>query len=133
MFAPSAVDKRIALAVEVSDHPGRVRCDRARLLRVFGNLLGNASKFTPAGGAISVRARPDGEAVRFSVTDSGAGIPAPDVERIFERGFRGGRSGVGLGLGLAIAKSIVEAHGGTIGVESAVDRGSSFWFRIPLA
>jgi signal transduction histidine kinase len=110
-----------------------VSCDHDAVLRVFGNLVGNAQKFTPPGGSITIGAELAGDAVKFSVSDTGPGIPAQDVSRLFQRGFRGERRGVGLGLGLAIARGIVKAHGGEIGVESEPGKGASFWFTLPVA
>jgi PAS domain S-box-containing protein len=111
---------------------GAVRCDRDYVLRVFENLLGNAERFTPEGGAIEVLAHAAGPAaVRFAVCDSGVGIAGDQLPQVFERGYRGSDVSPGLGVGLAIAKGIVEAHGGQIGVESEVGKGSSFWFTLP--
>ncbi len=132
MFGPGAGERQLSLTAEVSGDPKPVLCDRDYVFRVFGNLVGNAKKFTPAGGAIWIRTEPAREAVRFSVSDNGPGIPAEQLSRLFQRGFRGQRLG-GLGLGLAIAKGIVEAHGGEVGVESVVGTGTTFWFTIPVA
>jgi two-component system phosphate regulon sensor histidine kinase PhoR len=107
--------------------------DRARL--VLTNLVHNAVKFTPPGGQVTVAARPDGEEVILSVQDTGVGIPADDLPRIFERFYKAdrARSGGGTGLGLAIAKHIVEGHGGRIWVESVEGEGSSFYFTLSVA
>jgi PAS domain S-box-containing protein len=133
LFQPGAQEKGVSLEREVSDGLEPVLADRDYILRVFGNLVGNAKKFTPGGGTIVLRAEPAENAVKFSVSDTGVGIPPENLARIFVRGFRGDGREAGLGLGLAIAKGIVEAHGGTIGVESVVGRGSTFWFTLPLA
>jgi PAS domain S-box-containing protein len=133
MFEADAEQRRLSLSVEVLGQPKPVGCDRDCVLRVFANLIGNAEKFTPPRGAIAVRAEPAGEAVRFSVCDSGPGIAPEQVAQIFEHGFRGGRRGLGLGLGLAIARGIVEAHGGAIGVDTELGKGSTFWFTLPAA
>jgi two-component system phosphate regulon sensor histidine kinase PhoR len=107
--------------------------DRARL--VLTNLVHNAVKFTPPGGQVTVAARPDGEEVILSVQDTGVGIPADDLPRIFERFYKAdrARSGGGTGLGLAIAKHIVQGHGGRIWVESVEGEGSSFYFTLSVA
>jgi len=101
---------------------------------VFENLIGNAIKFTEAGGSISVGATPrDGE-VLFWVADTGVGMAADDLPHVFERLWQASRSGrAGAGLGLPIAKGIVEAHGGRIWVDSALGAGSTFFFTIPTA
>jgi len=99
---------------------------------VLANLVSNAIKFTPRGGAIHITvARMDG-AVRLSVSDTGHGIPAAQLARVFDR-YWTGRDGHGTGLGLFIAKGIVEAHGGRIWVESTPGRGTTVSFTIPKA
>jgi len=107
--------------------------DRARL--VLTNLVHNAVKFTPPGGRITVAAEPAGDEVILSVQDTGVGIPADDLPRIFERFYKAdrARSGGGTGLGLAIAKHIVQGHGGRIWAESAEGQGSTFHFTLPVA
>jgi two-component system phosphate regulon sensor histidine kinase PhoR len=107
--------------------------DQARL--VLTNLVHNAIKFTPPGGRIVVAARSDGDEVVLSVQDSGVGIPAEDLPRVFERFYKAdqARSGGGTGLGLAIAKHIVQGHGGRIWVESVEGQGSTFLFTLPVA
>jgi two-component system phosphate regulon sensor histidine kinase PhoR len=122
------------------DLPG-VRADPSRLEQVLVNLIHNAVKFTKPGGEIVLSAdvAAEGEAagheVRFAVRDTGMGIPADDVPRIFERFYRvdKSRAGGGTGLGLSIARHIVEAHGGRIWVESIEGQGSTFSFSIPTA
>ncbi|MFO7895226.1 MAG: ATP-binding protein, partial [Longimicrobiales bacterium] len=109
--------------------------DAHRIGQVLDNLMGNALKFTPRGGTVTLTAGPGDDGwVRIAVADTGPGIPAGDRERIFDR-FRqldgGDRRGVGLGL--TIARAIVEAHGGAIGVESEPGRGATFWFTLPAA
>jgi two-component system phosphate regulon sensor histidine kinase PhoR len=109
--------------------------DPRRLAQVVSNLLGNAIKFTPPAGSITASIEVDPRFVATVVQDSGPGIAAEEIPGIFERFSRGtGTTGIaGSGLGLMIARQIVEAHGGSIGVESAVGRGSRFWFRLPRA
>lgn len=117
-----------------------IQADASRLEQVLVNLIHNAIKFTPAGGGISVKAQP-GEnehklgTVQFSVQDTGIGIPANELPRIFERFYKTdrSRSGGGTGLGLAIARHMVEAHGGKIWAESQEGQGSTFYFCIPMA
>ena len=133
LFESGAHEKGVTLTVESRPGLRSVSCDRDQILRVFGNLVGNAAKFTPPGGMVSLRAEQAGAAIRFSVSDNGPGIPPEQLPSVFDRGFRGQRQQTGLGLGLAIAKSIVEAHGGTIGVESQPGKGSTFWFTLPEA
>jgi signal transduction histidine kinase len=99
---------------------------------VLTNLIGNAIKFTPPRGRITVTACRDRDGVRLAVADTGPGIAAEDLPKVFNRFWRGGRAATpGAGLGLAIAKRIVEAHGGRIGVESAPGAGSTFYFTLP--
>jgi two-component system phosphate regulon sensor histidine kinase PhoR len=110
-----------------------VRADEARLEQVLVNLIHNAVKFTRPGGEVVLSADSVEGAVRFAVKDTGIGIPAEEVSRIFERFYRvdKSRAGSGTGLGLSIARHIVEAHGGEIWVESEEGRGSTFFFTIP--
>ena len=127
-------DKGIVLDVVPPASDLRVNADSARLLQVFSNLLGNAVKFTPAGGKITISAQREGGACRFTVADSGSGIPADQLPHVFDRFWRGRQqaSTAGAGLGLAIAKGIVEAHAGTLTVTSEAGRGTAFTFAIPL-
>jgi signal transduction histidine kinase len=115
-----------------SDEETIVWADRERILQVLGNLVGNAVKFTPAGGAIRVTASADVREMMVRVSDTGPGIREADQAHVFNRFFRGSRpSGHGAGLGLAIAQGLVHAHGGRIGVESAEGRGATFFFSLP--
>jgi signal transduction histidine kinase/integral membrane sensor domain MASE1 len=104
-------------------------CDAGRVQRILSNLIGNAIKFTPKGGTISLSAAAAGKRVKLCVSDTGPGVPLEDQPHLFERYWRG-RSG-GTGLGLYIAKSLVDAHGGEIWVESNAGLGSSFCFTLP--
>lgn len=111
-----------------------VLADHDRLLQVLDNLVENALKFTPRGGRVTVGARCEGGAIMFSVTDSGIGIAPEHLPRVFDRFWQAQRTaGRGSGLGLAIAKSLVEALGGNIWVESTPGRGSQFSFTVPIA
>ena len=117
--------------------PVVLRADAARLRRALTNLLDNALEHTPPGGAVTlaVASTAGGAQVQFTVTDSGAGIPPSELERIWERFYRVDRARThrnGSGLGLAIVKEIVEAHGGAVGVASTVGQGSRFWFTLPV-
>jgi len=99
-----------------------------------GNVVGNAIKFTPAKGSVKLEAAPDGDKIVFRVTDTGPGIPADDMPHLFDNFWQARTNDHrGVGLGLAIAKGVVEAHGGTIWCESKVGQGSTFFFTLPLA
>jgi two-component system, OmpR family, phosphate regulon sensor histidine kinase PhoR len=122
------------LHVECPDDLPKVKIDSQRLEQVLVNLIHNAVKFTKPGGEVLLFADSAIGEVRFAVRDSGIGIPAEDVTRIFERFYRvdKSRTGNGTGLGLSIAKHIVEAHKGRIWAESMEGQGSSFYFTIPI-
>lgn len=124
----------LTLSVEPFVAAVTVRADRPRLEQVLVNLIHNAIKFTPPGGEVTLSVRQDGKFACFSVRDTGAGIPAEDLERIFERFFKAdrARSTGGTGLGLSISRHLVEAHGGRIWAESVEGQGSQFFFTIPL-
>ena len=133
MYAPLATEKSIALTVDVQHHRA-FPCDRERFLQVLGNLVGNAIKFTSSGGTVAIEVEPKDKDVLFRVRDTGPGIAADQLPRVFERLFRARTSEAaadGIGLGLAIAKGIVEAHGGQIWAESTVGVGSTFSFTLP--
>jgi len=128
-------DKGLDLEVEVPVETPPVLADPARIGHVFSNLLDNALKFTPPGGKVRISAEPMDKYVRFMVEDTGIGIPAEYQVRVFERFYRIPRENQpsGAGLGLAIAKEIVDAHGGTIAVESKPGQGSRFSFTLQRA
>ncbi|HUS29098.1 MAG TPA: ATP-binding protein [Kofleriaceae bacterium] len=121
-----AAEKKISLKGEtMSEHIG-ARADRHRLLQVLANLLSNAFKFTPPGGTIKLGVEVRGERVGISVSDTGPGIPAEHLGHIFDRFWQPERRRDGVGLGLAIVKGIVDAHGGTIEVDSKPGIGTTF-------
>jgi PAS domain S-box-containing protein len=127
-----ATSSSVELRLDVATDVGEVWGEQERLAQVFENLIGNAIKFTAPGGWITVGAASNDQEVVFWVADSGSGIESADLPRVFDRFWqatRGDRRGAGLGL--PIAKGIVEAHGGHIWVESALGRGSTFFFSIP--
>jgi signal transduction histidine kinase len=106
--------------------------DPERIGLVFANLIGNAIRHTPEGGTVTVFVAAAGQFARFEVRDTGPGIPKEHQPEIFQRFFRvPGSAGGGAGLGLSIAKEIVEAHGGDIGVQSQLGHGCTFYFTLP--
>jgi signal transduction histidine kinase len=142
-FSPQAADRGLTLALDLPPELPEIMADRRRIAQVLGNLLTNALRHTPSGGYVTLSAavsagsvgdRPAQE-VRVTVADTGIGISSEDLPYIFERFWRGEKSrsrvGGGAGLGLAIARQLVEMHGGTIGVESTPGEGSGFWFTLP--
>ena len=134
-FTTPFEDKGVQLQVTEAALP-TIKADEERTLQVLTNLLGNALRYTPAGGNVTVNAQPVGQFLHFSVVDSGAGIPAEHLPRIFERFYRAdparSRSESGSGVGLTIAKGLVEAMGGRMDVSSGEGRGSTFSFTLPL-
>jgi signal transduction histidine kinase len=132
LYEHVAEEKEIAIAVEI---PRGLSPDGdpARLVRALGNLLDNALKYTTAGGRVSLRAGREGATVRIDVADTGVGIPRDELDRIWERLYRvdKSRSQRGLGLGLSFVKAIVEAHGGRVGVNSELGKGSLFALCLP--
>lgn len=134
-----AVHPKGTIHLQVPQQPVLVSADASRIGQVVANYLTNALKYAPNDRPIEVELRVAGDTARVSVGDDGSGISAEDQAHIWERGFRvagsapsGEGEGVGLGLGLHISRSIVELHGGAVGLESAPDAGSTFWFTLPL-
>jgi len=124
----------LKLSVNCEDDLPNIHADKSRLEQVLVNIIHNAVKFTKPGGEVNVEAVSGEDGIRFAVQDTGVGIPAESLSRIFERFYRvdKSRTGSGTGLGLSISKHIVEAHGGRIWAESDEGRGSVFYFVIPL-
>jgi signal transduction histidine kinase len=132
LFEVRAAEKGVRLHAQLGHEHAQVLCDRGRVQQVLSNLLGNALKFTPAGGRIEVSLATQPERICIKVRDTGAGISEEHLPHLFERFWRGNKaSHVGTGLGLSIAKGIVEAHGGSIWVESKLGSGSEFSFTLP--
>jgi len=134
------VQKHRHALVVTPPSPGlRVQADRGRVRQVLLNLLSNAIKFTPDGGRITVAAGPvdGGSEVRIAVTDTGIGIAAEDQPKLFQEFSQldasASRKYEGTGLGLALSRRLIELHGGAIGVESEMGKGSTFWFTLPQA
>ena len=136
-WQPKVAAKEISLSLDLPDNPPLVNIDWQRVNQVLHNLLENAVAYTRKGGTINVAAITQGDWVEVSVSDTGEGIPAEDLPHIFERFYRVDKSRAratgGSGLGLTIAKRLVEAHGGTITVQSELGKGSRFSFTLPIA
>ncbi len=134
LFKAQAATNSITLQYTTGGKVPPVYADHHRVLQVLSNLIGNAMKFTPAGGMISFRADAQGDHVLFTVADTGPGIPKENLKDIFNPYWQAKRAErLGAGLGLPIAKGIVEAHGGQIWVESEQGRGTKFFFTLPVA
>jgi len=140
-FQPQAEQKGVRLEGEIVDYVDPVLANPPRLQRVLHNLVSNALRHTPPDGTVTLRAAREGREALVEVSDTGEGIAAEDLPRVFERSFRGEQSrsrpekddAPGAGLGLAIARGLVEAHGGTMNVESDLGRGSRFYFTLRRA
>ena len=132
---PAARRRGLDLALRLPEHPLRIRHDPVRVGQVVANLVGNAIKFTPRGGRIQVEVAGLTDGASIVVADTGVGIDASELPRIFERFYRGTQAnearGSGSGLGLAIVRSIVEMHGGSVRVESRLHGGSTFTVFLP--
>jgi signal transduction histidine kinase len=131
---PAATAALVSLEVDVAPDVPPVLADRSRALQVIENLAGNAVKFAPRGTAVTVGARRDGGEVVFRVADRGPGLPPESLAHVFDRFWQARRADRrGAGMGLAIARGIVEAHGGRIWVESTPGVGATFFFTLPVA
>jgi signal transduction histidine kinase len=134
LMAPNAANASIQLIGPGPVTLPEVMMDRDRMLQAFSNLIGNALKFTPAGGLVEFSARHRGNEVEFSVSDTGPGIPQDQLSHLFDRFWQASATDKrGAGLGLAIVKGIVDAHGGRLWVESTVGVGTTFHFTIPVS
>ncbi|XXX78889.1 ATP-binding protein [Sorangium sp. So ce134] len=134
LFGPLAESKQVRLDQSVKAPGLAIFAERGRVLQVLSNLLGNALKFTPQGGRVTLSVDRQGTMARFAVIDTGPGIPRENLASIFERFWKDEASGEkGTGLGLYIAKGIVDAHGGRIWVESEVGGGARFYVTLSLA
>jgi signal transduction histidine kinase len=135
LLKPLADEKQLALAGDGPAEPD-VPLDHQRIVQVLTNLVANAIKFTPAGGSVTVTGQVQAGRLRVEVADTGLGIKAEDLGKLFQRfsqlDMSVTRKAGGTGLGLSISKALVEAHGGTIGVTSEEGHGSTFWFELPV-
>ncbi len=137
VLQPLAQQKSITMEVTSLDGIPKVHADRDKLYEVLANLVDNAIKFTPSGGRIQIGTKVlNDRYIRVEVSDTGCGIPEEDLPKIFDKFYRVhslSSNHAGAGLGLAIAKGLIELHGGTIGVESTSGKGSHFYFTVPYA
>ncbi|MGE0634247.1 MAG: sensor histidine kinase [Pseudobdellovibrionaceae bacterium] len=132
MLQPVAKQKDIRLQIESANPPILAFFDRERIVRVLANLIGNAIKFSPKHSTILVKVRSDQQFAHVSVSDSGAGIPEKQLTGIFDHFWQARKTAMqGAGIGLAVSKTIIEAHGGTIKVDSFAGKGSTFTFSLP--
>ena len=130
-------DRDVRLHRDIPDDLPPIDGDPERVHQVLFNLVDNAVRFTPAGGEVTVSAHRSNGSIEVSVSDTGVGIPSEHLPRLFERFYRAdparSRDDGGTGIGLAIARSVVEAHGGHIRAESELGQGSTFTFDLPIA
>jgi signal transduction histidine kinase len=132
-FLPQAAAGGVALLTEIVQPSSTVAFDPARLLQVLTNLLSNALKFTLAGGTVVVHVEDAGADMRFTVSDTGPGVPNDQLEAVFNRFVQVTQNDRrGVGLGLYISRAIVEGHGGRIWAENRVGGGSAFYFTLPM-
>lgn len=133
-LTPIAAAGGVSVRNEVPADLPEIDADPGRLAQVLSNLIGNAIKYTPEGGTVTIVAVPDRDVVRVSVTDTGVGIPEHEVPRVFDRFWQSKRTNrSGAGLGLTIARGLIRAHGGRIWVESTLGAGTQVHFTIPRA
>jgi len=131
-FQASASAQGISLQTEIVEGPLLAEFDHDRMLQVLANIIANAIKFTSQGGSIQVHGECTGDELRFSISDTGSGIPGTMLEAIFDRFWQVGKDDRrGVGLGLYISRCIVEAHGGKIWAESTLGEGSRLCFTLP--
>ncbi len=133
-LSPQADRQKLTISRDFAVDLPSVSADKDRVRQVLANLVHNAIKFSPAGGEITITTRVLDEAIVVDITDTGIGIPVEDLPRVFERFYKGdkARAGEGTGMGLAIAKHVIEAHGGSIWVRSEEGKGSTFSFSLPF-
>jgi signal transduction histidine kinase len=135
IIMPQAKEKNISIKINIKTKSDKIMADQSQLERVFLNLIGNAVKFTPEKGKITVSCQDIEDAIEFNIEDTGIGIPLKDKEKVFEEFFRADNAldqkVKGTGLGLSLAKKIVEAHKGKIWVESELGKGTKFSFTLP--
>lgn len=135
-FKAVAAEKGLTLCLQLPDEPVIVYHDEDRVAQVLSNLLSNAVKFTPQGGEIRLALRREEDRARVSVADTGLGISSEQLPYLFQRFYQVDPSSTrrhgGAGLGLAIAKALVESHGGRIGIDSQVNEGTCVWFELPI-
>lgn len=136
LLTPQINEKKLHFVVDMANGCPAVCLDKHQIERVFINLIGNAVKFTPTQGTITVKVTHDDERISVSVSDTGIGMKQEDVEKLFTEFYRVDNSinqtVKGSGLGLVLSKKIIEAHGGKIWVESQIQRGTTFYFTLPL-
>lgn len=131
VLKPLAAAAGVTLTTDVNSDPARGWLDRERIMQVLANLVGNAIKYTDAGGTVTVGVRTVADGVQFSVRDTGRGIPSERLPTIFDRFAQASSDRRGFGLGLYISRCLIEAHGGRLWVESKVGEGSTFAFTVP--
>jgi signal transduction histidine kinase len=133
LLKPLAVQKGLHLNAHFSENLV-LDCDRDRVLQILSNLVGNAIKFTPQGGSVSIHAERAGDEACFSIADTGPGIPEQELSNIWERYWQAEKKKAsGIGLGLTIAKGLIEAHGTRMWAESKVGSGTTFYFTLPIS
>jgi protein-histidine pros-kinase len=134
IIEPIAIRKSINLKKNIPSQNLQIFCDKDRVFQAISNLLNNAVKFTPEGGCVELQVKEVPEGIKFSVSDTGEGIPEKDIPRLFNEFWQAQKTAkLGTGLGLTIVKAIVEAHGGNVGVRSQLGKGSEFFFILPSA
>jgi two-component system OmpR family sensor kinase/two-component system sensor histidine kinase BaeS len=135
--APLALEQNVTLSAQLASQLPGINIDSHRIEQVLANLLANALRHTPSQGNVTIRAEADRQQLLFSIADTGPGISPEDIPHLFDRFWRGDKSRArdrgGAGLGLAIARQLVEAHGGTIWVSSHQNTGATFHIALPLA
>jgi two-component system phosphate regulon sensor histidine kinase PhoR len=133
---PLMQQKNITFAAELPEKMPDVRVDKDKFMAVLVNLLGNAAKYTPAGGSVTMRVKLDESLLQVAVEDTGVGIAAEEVPKVFEKFFRSSdprvQNETGTGLGLSLATEVVRMHGGEITLESEINQGSTFTITVPV-